>query len=48
VARVEQEIADPAFIVLVAETAGDLIDFAISVTVKRRIARHLCQVGRMG
>ena len=34
VARVEQEIADPAFIVLVAETAGDLIGFAMALPSK--------------
>jgi hypothetical protein len=31
---VEQEIADPAFIVLVAETAGDLIGFAMALPSK--------------
>jgi hypothetical protein len=34
VARVEQEIAHPAFIVLVAKTAGDLIGFAMALPSK--------------
>jgi hypothetical protein len=34
VARLEPEIADPAFIVLVAETAGDLIGFAMALRQK--------------
>ena len=47
VARVEQEIADPAFIVLVAETAGDLIGFAMALPSKGEL-HAICQVGRMG
>jgi Acetyltransferase (GNAT) domain len=34
VVQVEHEIADPAFIVLVAEAAGDLIGFAMAIPTK--------------
>jgi len=42
VVQVEHEIADPAFIVLVAEAAGDLTGFA-GDTDGRRVARGLSQ-----
>jgi hypothetical protein len=46
VARVEQEITDPAFIVLVAETAGDLIGFAMALPSKGEL--HAIYVKSVG
>jgi GNAT superfamily N-acetyltransferase len=48
VAHVEQEIANPAFIVLVAEAAGDLIGFAMAVPSKGELNAIYIKPNRVG
>jgi GNAT superfamily N-acetyltransferase len=48
VAHVEQEIADPAFIVVVAEAAGDLIGFAMAIPTNGELRAVYVKPNRVG
>jgi GNAT superfamily N-acetyltransferase len=48
VVQVEREIADPAFIVLVAEAAGDLIGFAMAIPTNGELRAVYVKPNRVG